>query len=991
MKKTILLLIATILVLCSTMPLSANASANDSPSRQINVVYDDSGSMYSSGGSNVDTWCRAKYSMEVFAAMLGERDRMHVYYMSDYQDGQSKPARLQLDGKDGAAENVKKVHNETTHAGNTPFSSVKKAYKDLQSVNADEKWLVILTDGAFQGVSGQEGMDSFFGQKNDNIGVIFLGIGADVPGITEHHDKDIYCFKASDSRAVLENITQICTIVFSSNKLVVNPSTKTFSFDIPVGELVVFAQGGENVRISGIKNGSQEYGSSKAPVEVKYSPCDAVGRNNQPVTDLHGFLAVFIDDFMPGNYTVEVSGAETVEVYYKPNIDIAVSLTDSSGREVMGLSEIEAGEYTLDMCFVKAGTNERINNSSLLGDVSFDAAVTKNGVLLDQVFHSGDKITAEEGSMIIDVTARYLTYYSLSSVKNFSVYKDNHVSFSVVDDPTFDVTSNGIDPEKYILIHADIDGHTPTKEQWDNMELPVVKLTSGQGEYDIDIPVLVKGNNPGDLMLYPKLSRTEPTEGTYGNFGYSLSYEQSIGEERWSGALEGVAKLNDTTKGNAQTIKTLMQVSDITSAAFSNDDQKIIVEISDDWTWNLVSRIIDFKVYGDKKNKCNIVPVRVNQVLGQILSQFSLMPELNYAYRELFSNKGATFYAESFRPDNEEEYISQFINNHPAAIPLTHMHTGKGDFFFYSADEEDDIHVKAEMPDTGYRLKLNRNYWIAKKNVVILGHNSNCKYIMQGFASFQNEWKRADGEPILQIIVIDDEQSLKAMDYYKQYPFVIRTVAANIFDRDLICSTIEEFVESNDEDTSVLILSDDSALKEDIDSNTLANLVYVQDIITRKKKTDPNFDPESIDVIVEIIDPKHHDVVSSYSVDNVVISNRYISKMITQIGEKESIFDFYRDILTYDEAEGNFDSKEIYAKKVDSFFDEVPAECTESELVRSIWFASIDPAIPAEKRYPTLALGYVKPGGKVSLFGRDQTKKKVKLEKRDKILVFTNH
>lgn len=348
-------------------------------------------------------------------------------------------------------------------------------------------------------------------------------------------------------------------------------------------------------------------------------------------------------------------------------------------------------------------------------------------------------------------------------------------------------------------------------------------------------------------------------------------------------------------------------------------------------------------------------------------------------------------YAESFRPDNEEEYISEFINNHPAAIPLTHMRTGKGDFFFYSADEEDDIRVKAEMPDTGYRLKLNRNYWIAKKNVVILGHNSNCKYIMQGFASFQNEWKRADGEPILQIIVIDDEASLKAMDYYKQYPFVIRTVAANIFDRDLICNTIEEFVESNDEDTSVLILSDDSALKEDIDSNTLANLVYVQDIITRKKKTDPNFDPESIDVIVEIIDPKHHDVVSSYSVDNVVISNRYISKMITQIGEKELIFDFYRDILTYDENEGSFGSKEIYAKKVDSFFEEIPAECTESELVRSIWFASIDPSIPTEKRYPTLALGYVKPGGKVTLFGRDQTKKKVKLEKHDKILVFTNH
>lgn len=58
MKKTILIVLATILVLCSAMPLSANASANNSPSRQINVVYDDSGSMYNtSDGTHVDTWC----------------------------------------------------------------------------------------------------------------------------------------------------------------------------------------------------------------------------------------------------------------------------------------------------------------------------------------------------------------------------------------------------------------------------------------------------------------------------------------------------------------------------------------------------------------------------------------------------------------------------------------------------------------------------------------------------------------------------------------------------------------------------------------------------------------------------------------------------------------------------------------------------------------------------------------------------------------------
>lgn len=77
----------------------------------INVVYDDSGSMYRTD-SVVDTWCQAKYSMEVFAAMLGEKDTLNVYYMSDYRSGTGRGPRLVLHGKDGAATNVGKLHSE---------------------------------------------------------------------------------------------------------------------------------------------------------------------------------------------------------------------------------------------------------------------------------------------------------------------------------------------------------------------------------------------------------------------------------------------------------------------------------------------------------------------------------------------------------------------------------------------------------------------------------------------------------------------------------------------------------------------------------------------------------------------------------------------------------------------------------------------------------------------------------------------------------------
>lgn len=449
-------------------------------------------------------------------------------------------------------------------------------------------------------------------------------------------------------------------------------------------------------------------------------------------------------------------------------------------------------------------------------------------------------------------------------------------------------------------------------------------------------------------------------------------------------------KYEEYSKGNAQTIKTLMQVSDITAAAYSADNQKIIVEISDDWTWELVQRIIKYK---QVDGKCNIVPIRVNRILGQILSQFSLMPELNLAYKELFSNKGATFYVEERKVDNEQKYISDYLNDHKSAIPLTQMSAGGKDYFFYSAESEKDISKASTNHRSSYSVRISPNYWIEKKNVIILGHNSKCKDIMQGFCAFRNEWNYRDNDnEILQIVIIDDQQSLEKMDYYKEYPFVVKTVAASIYEKDLICSTIEEFIDSNDEDTSILILSDDSALNESIDANALANLVYVQDIITKKKTDNPEFDIESIDIIVEIIDPKHHDIVSSYSVNNVVISNRYISKMITQIGEKEAIFDFYTDILTYDDENvQEYESKEVYTKKVSTFFERIPEECSEEEFVKAVWDSSIDPSIPCDQQNPTIALGYVKPGGRVRLFGSDQSNVRMKLESRDKVIVFTNH
>lgn len=454
------------------------------------------------------------------------------------------------------------------------------------------------------------------------------------------------------------------------------------------------------------------------------------------------------------------------------------------------------------------------------------------------------------------------------------------------------------------------------------------------------------------------------------------------------------AHREDKSRGNSQTIKTLMQVADITASDFSVDNQKIIVEITDPWTQDIVEKIIRSKQIDQK---CNIVPVFVNQILGQILSQFSLMPELNLIYRELFSNKGAAFYTQQVDVDDDEAYIEDYIQKHSHAIPLVSLKEKDKSYFFYVCDSEQSISKVSGATKSNYSVKLNYDYWIEKKNVIILGHNGDCDEIMDGFSAFRCEWNydnEEDGE-ILRVTVIDDKEHLEKMNYYRQYPFVVETVVANIYDKDIICETINKVLSHTDGDTSVLILSDDSSLTENIDANALANLIYVQDIIKDKRLDDSKFDENSIDVVVEIIDPKHHDIVNSYNVNNVVISNRYISKMITQIGEKEAIYNFYSDILTYDldaDEDGGYESKEVYAKKVSTFFKELPAPCKADELIRAVYHASVHPDPGSNyTSNPTLVLGYVRKSGEMVIFSGDLSAIDVELKSSDKIIVYTTH
>lgn len=451
--------------------------------------------------------------------------------------------------------------------------------------------------------------------------------------------------------------------------------------------------------------------------------------------------------------------------------------------------------------------------------------------------------------------------------------------------------------------------------------------------------------------------------------------------------FETMERLERNDKGNTNTIKTLIQVAELASSDDSAEDQKIVVETDDEWTLHLVKQIMAHK---EQHGGDTIVPLMVNRVLGQILSQFSIMPELNIVYRDLFSNKGASFFSEPADGKMlEERYIGNYLYKNTTAIPLTCM-TEKGvSTMYYLADDEDDVHNEIppyQVPRSD--ICVNRKYRMERHYIIVLGHNSKTSSIMQGFQDFSGEWDYTDPDVedpnILKILVIDDKKHLEKMGNYEAYPQVVGTIAADVYDKQTICDAIREFVMDHQEDTSILILSDDSVTNEEMDANALTYLIYVQEIKSALMKANPGFRSERVDVVVEILNPKNYDIVHSYNIDNIVISNRYLSKMITQIGEKDNLYAFYNDILTYDDPDSQSDSKELYIKPVGTFLTQVPDKCTAAELIRNVYNTS-----PKGNR--SIVLGVVHPDGEMQIFSGNQNEIILNLRAEDKLIIFSSH
>ena len=455
MKKVISYILVTVLALalfvCSDHD-NVQAATKKVKTREIHIVYDDSGSMIDRNAS----WSQAKYALEVFTAMMGENDEIVIYPMSafSYKDGSGEKSdnwekTIKLTGSMSLEDRIKTVRNMNGDNGeyrNTPIQTVQKAGNDLRNSDKDEKWLLILTDGAFDNghsdadPSGTSAKRMDTGNEKtvrhardyvketvlgfsglDNIRVFFVGFKGDDldplsrAGLSDTPSTDSFYKESADKKAILKTITKAARTIYNLTSIPVKGTGNIeLNPDIPVSKFVVFAQG-KNVNVGSIRYQDNALTAQIDQTEVEVSPetddhPKTETRHNSDYADnLKGRIITYTSEdtnkpFSAGKYSFSCA-ADTVEVYFEPGVDIQVLLTNNSTGEVFNLSEgvdyLEEGTYSVGIQLVNPLTGEKVevSDSDLLEGCQLGALITVGEET--SYYPEGSNVTIQRGDLMI--------------------------------------------------------------------------------------------------------------------------------------------------------------------------------------------------------------------------------------------------------------------------------------------------------------------------------------------------------------------------------------------------------------------------------------------------------------------------------------------------------------------------------------------------------------------------------------------------------------
>lgn len=395
-KKVLSLALAILLLMTAFTALAVTpvcAAGKVTPKRAIAIVYDNSGSMYMYKNK---AWCQALYAIEVFATMMNPGDKLMVYPMNPMgPEGETpiynrnNPLVITDDSQKSIIHTLKSDLRNGNN--NTPIEPIDSANAGLKKESADEKWLVLLTDGAVFYENGiafgsskqtRVALEERFKKYISDSNILYLGIGTglDAPQISSS-GAHIYAARTAASEKVPTVLTEMCNMIFGRDTLPKNHmSSSSIDFDIPLSKLYIFIQGDgiDNVKL--MKDGKELKPSQTfTPTHSTAGGIsDFKEENNFAIdTTLKGYIASY-NDLEKGTYNYSYSGkASSTAFYYEVDADLVLTFRNESGEVITNADEVTPGDYALEYALVDKDGN--VLKSDLLGKIDFELQYAING------------------------------------------------------------------------------------------------------------------------------------------------------------------------------------------------------------------------------------------------------------------------------------------------------------------------------------------------------------------------------------------------------------------------------------------------------------------------------------------------------------------------------------------------------------------------------------------------------------------------------------
>lgn len=517
-------------------PLMAHAADSG---KTIAVVYDNSGSMYADNANQpIDRWSQALYALEVFTSMLEENDSMMLYPLNPSDAGAVVTVKGNQDPEKRISETVQALNQATeSGSGSTPYAQVGHAAADLAGISG-EKWLVVLTDGDFnERYNAFRLQEMFLDYCLDDIGVVFLSVngGADLTQFTDP-EIGLYAYRSMDGPDVLSKVAQIANIIFSqqilpANHITTNGNQMILDIDIPVSRLMVLTQGDDAEIISLSKDSQALTPSSQAKPEVTEEniPRNWVG-GTLVGEELKGHIHSYTGHNDPGEYVLEVTNTNNVQVFYIADVELDCILKDEFGA-LSSTDQHYEGTYELEWSFVDQ--NHVSYTSDLLNIVNATGTLTNitTGDEL-QLDMNTTSVTLKEGEYELSAAVLLAgTDVPITCLHKYVVAPPViPLKFQVLSQPASYMTA-GLGKDASPILIKVINGKTGdelTEAQWKAMDLTV---TGGNLDYLVD-----KGSAVSTFEIRPTCPKGQEASKLAGdNITLTMEGSFSVGSDEGYG------------------------------------------------------------------------------------------------------------------------------------------------------------------------------------------------------------------------------------------------------------------------------------------------------------------------------------------------------------------------------------------------------------------------------------------------------------------------